>query len=945
MKNMKNRILENPTNFAIVLISLIAFVIGIYAIGFWLSLLIIGVINIICFFKPIKKAILILIKKIKRKTNKKAKKNNKVKKKTVVKNKEKDKKVVYEYKVDKKIVSNKEVEDMKKKKKTNNSSKKTKSNKHIALRIFQCFLLFCCLCFIAGCIALGAFAYYIVDNAPEFEPENLYSSEPTKILYNSGEVMAVIGLQNRSILTYDELPEVLINALVATEDANFFQHHGVDIKRFMVAAIKQVLGDSSAGGASTLTMQLSKNYIVQNTTASGWEGIVRKFTDVYMSVFKIETTYTKEEILEFYINAGQLGSAWGVESAAQMYFNKSAKDINVSEAAILVGMFQAPSALNPFYHPEAAEERRQTVLYLMHRHGYIDDQEYEIALKMTVDKMVVGSDSNVSSSDEMDPEVVSAVDTVVEEVIEKTGVDPRTTAMTIYTTFDKKMQNHVGNIMVGDTYKWENDKVQAGIAVVDVDTGAIVAIGGNRDTSTPNNLNHAKNISYQIGSTAKPLYDYAPAIEYLNWSTGTVISDEKNTTYSDGTKINNWDGKYKNFIPISESLKLSRNIPALKTFKLLDKDLLKEFVTSLGLSPEEYLHEAHSIGGYNGESPLSMAAAYASFANGGYYTEPYSFTKLVYTNSGETYINKTATNQVMHDYTAYMITWMLQKAASYGLDTGKYYNVNGVKYAAKTGTTNFDDATKKAHKLGAKAVKDYWVVGYNTEYSIGIWYGYDKIKDGTNTLGSLQHARIFQAVAKGIFTNKDNFTKPSSVVSVKIEEGNATLMLPSEYTPKDYIKTELFIKGTEPKTTSTRFAKLASIKNLQGYSSLGTIHLTWDPIDTPDAFNTELLTQQNKSAYSSTEQLDAYVKSLIKKNKSVLGVVGYNVYIQNADGTLTLVGWTSDTSYDLTGYYGDVTVVVKTCYSVFKKNEADGVSTTVGNQSILPPVTEPEPEI
>lgn len=938
MKNVKNRILENPTNSAIIFISVIAFIIGIYAIGFGWSLLIIGIINLICFFKPIKKNIIKLISLFRKKKKKNKRKKTKRKK---------ENKVIYEYKVDKKIVSNKEVENMKKKKRSakKSNNKEVKSKGHIALKIFQWFLLLCCLCFIAVCIALTAFAYYIVNNAPEFKPENLYSEEPTTLYYSNGEVLATIGLQNRTILTYDELPEVLINALIATEDANFFQHNGVDIKRFLVASFKQLLGNSNAGGASTLTMQLSKNYIVQDLTATGWDGIVRKFTDVYMSVFKIETTYTKEEILEFYINAGQLGSAWGVEAAAQMYFNKSAKDINISEAAILVGMFQAPSALNPFYYPEAAEERRQTVLYLMHRHGYINDQEYEIAMKMTVEKMVVGSDDNTLSSDNIEPEVVSAVDTVVEEIIEKTGVNPRTTSMKIYTTIDKKMQNHVGNIMIGDTYKWENKKVQTGIAVIDVNTGALVAVGGNRETVGIGNTNHATNISYQIGSTSKPLYDYGPAIEYLNWSTGTVIADEKGVTYSNGTSINNWDGKYKNFIPISESLKLSRNIPALKTFKLVDKDLIKEFVTSLGLSPEEYLHEAHSIGGYNGESPLSMAAAYAAFANGGYYTEPYSFTKLVYINTGETYINSTQTNQVMHDYTAYMITYMLQKAASYGLDTGKYYNVNGVKYAAKTGTTNYDAATKKAHSLPSKAVKDYWVVGYNTEYSIGIWYGYDNIKDGYNTLGSLQHARIFQAVAKGVFTNKDNFTKPSSVVKVKIEEGNATLMLPSEYTPKDYIRTELFIKGTEPKVTSTRFAKLDRITNLTGYSSSGTIHLNWDSIATPDAFNIELLTEQNKSAYESKTRLASYVKSLIKENKSILGEVGYNIYVQNDDGTETLVGWTADNSYALSGYYGDVTVVVRTCYSLFEDNMADGVSINVSNTSvepIIPPITEPE---
>lgn len=939
MKNVKNRILENPTNFAIILISLIAFVIGIYAIGFWPSLLIVGVIDVLCFFKPIKRKTLELIRFIKKKINKNNKKTNKsdIKKKTLP-----------ETKKEKEIVSSTKDDEMKKKKssKASKTNKKEKrSGKHILLKIFQWFLLFCCFCFIAGVIALGYFAYYIVENAPEFEPENLYSTEPTVLYYADGSVMATIGLQKRSILTYDELPEVLINALVATEDANFFQHNGVDIKRFMVAAVKQLLGNSGAGGASTLTMQLSKNYIVQDTTATGWAGIVRKFTDVYMSVFKIETTYTKEEILEFYINAGQLGSAYGVEAAAQMYFNKSAKDINISEAAILVGMFQAPSALNPFYYPEANEARRKEVLYLMHRHGYITDEEYDIAIKMTVDKMVVGSENNAQSSDDIDPEVVSAVDTVVAEVMEKTGVNPRTTSMKIYTTFDKKQQQHVGSTMIGENknYKWENDKVQAGVAVVDVNTGAITAIGGNRDVSGSGNLNHATDINYQIGSTSKPLYDYAPAIEYLNWSTGTIIADEKDVTYSDGTKIYNWDRKYKGFISIRESLKLSRNIPALKTFRSLEPEVIRGFVESLGLSPEEYFHEPHSIGGYNGESPLSMAAAYAAFANGGYYTEPYSFTKLVYVNSGETYINQTKTTQVMHDYTAYMITNMLQAAASYGLDSGKYYNINSVKYAAKTGTTNYDSKQFDIYDLPYNAVRDYWIVGYNTDYAIGVWYGYDSIKEGTNRLGSTQHARIFNAIGKGIFKKgTDKWEMPDSVVKVSIEKGSATLMLPSEYTPKDYKTTELFVKGTEPKVKSTRFAKLDSISNLQGYSSLGTIHLTWDPIETPDAFNEELLKEQNKSAYEKEKQLEAYVKSLISTNKKVLGTVGYNIYVKNADGTETFVAWTENTSYDLTGYSGNVEVIVKTCYSVFKDNEADGKSITVYNQSLIPEITPPE---
>lgn len=907
MKNFKNRIIENPTNTVIIFISVIAFIIGVYAIGFWWSLLIVSILDIICFWKTIKEHINKLINK----TNKTTQKN---------KTNKKIETPIYEYKIGDEIVT--KDKDMKK-----NKEKKSKKKRGIGWKIFQGFIIFCCCCFIAGVCACFVFAKYVIDHAPEFVPENLYSVEPSAIYYADGSIMATVGTQNRVILTYDELPEVLINALVATEDANFFQHNGVDIGRFLVASIKQVLGNSDAGGASTLTMQLSKNYIVQDDTATGFDGIVRKFTDVYVSVFKIEPTYTKEEILEFYVNSGQLGSAWGVEAAAQTYFNKSAKDLNVSEAALLVGMYQAPSAHNPFYHPERAEARRKTVLYLMHRHGYITDEQYDIAIKMTVEKIVKNDGPTSATSDEMDDKVRSAVDTVIAEVIDKTGKDPRQVSMKVYTTIDKKMQNHVGSIMTGENYKWENKTVQAGIAVINTKTGALVAVGGNRDNTRDNLTNHATSINYQIGSTAKPLYDYGPAIEYLNWSSGTIIADE-DITYSDGTSVNNWDGKYIGFSTIRNSLKLSRNIPALKTFQKVDSSKIISFVTSLGLSPESYLHEPHAIGGYNGENPLSLAAAYAAFGNGGYYTKPYTFTKIVFVDSGQTYTNKSATKQVMADSTAYIITDILQEAASYGLDSGSYYNVNGVKYAAKTGTTNFPAATIKANKLPSNAVRDYWIAGYNTEYSIAIWYGYDSLKEGYNKLGSRQHARLFQAVAKGVFTNKASFTMPDSVVKVTIETGNATLMLPSEFTPQAYKKDELFVKGTEPTTVSSRFAKLSAVNNLQADSSGGIINVSWDPIATPDAFNVELLKQQNKSAYSKDSSLTGYVNSLIKTNKSVLGNVGYNVYIQSDSG-LALLGWTADTNYTITGQVGDVKIVVKTCYSVMKTNISDGKTVTV----------------
>lgn len=936
---LKNRILENPTTTVVIVVSVLCFIIGAMALNPLISFIVVAIIDILYF----KDKILELISSLKKKSSNNKKQDTKKKNEKKVKQPDK---AIYEYKIGDEIVS---TGDGKMKKKINQKEikpKKEKKKKKLGWRIFQWFLLFCCFCFIAGVIAVIAFCSYIVKNAPEFKPEALYSSEPSKVYGLDNKLIATLGTENRDIITYSELPEVFINALIATEDSQFFQHNGIDLGRFFVASVKQVLGQHDAGGASTLTMQLSKNTYTSKED-EGIDGIIRKFTDVYVAVFKIEPTYTKEQIIEFYANTNMLGSRYGVEAASQLYFKKSAKDMNVAEAALLAGMFQAPNAYNPLYHPEAAEKRRKLVLYYMHRHGYITDEEYDIAAKMTVEKIVKAKDdTDTSSADEIDDVYRSAIDVVVDEVKKVTGQDPRQVSMNIYTTIDPKLQKHVGNIMTGKNYKWENNKVQAGIAVINVKNGTIVAIGGNRDNKNNGVRNHAtyEKMNLQIGSTAKPLYDYAPAIEYLNWSTGTVIADEK-ITYSDGTSVNNWDGKFNGFNTIRTQLKLSRNIPALKTFQKLDKEKINNFVKSLGLHPESNLHEAHSIGGYNGENPLRMAAAYAAFANGGYYTEPYIVSKIVFTGSGESKIISKNTTQVMSSSTAYMITSILQDAAAYGIDSGSYGNINGVKYAGKTGTTNYTPDIIKKYKMPYNAVNDYWAVGYNTEYSIAVWYGYDSNNDGYNRLGSKQHTRLFQAVAKGIFTNKDNFKMPSTVKKVKIEKGSATLMLPSEFTPKDYIIEELFVAGTEPTTVSTRFAKLSDVSNLSAVVNGGSVTLTWDPISTPDAFNKEVLTKQNKSAYTKTSALEKYVNSLISTNKKILGNLGYNVYVQTDSG-LTLLGWTQNPTYTVTGQYGNVTLVVKSAYSVFQKNMSDGKSVTVTvNGGYEPPIENPNPDV
>ena len=832
---------------------------------------------------------------------------------------------------------------------------------------FKIFLLMMLTLFILGITAVIAFFSYIVANAPEFKEELLYVTEPSVLLDKDGNEIVKLGTENRIILTYDELPEILIDAIVATEDSRFFEHGGVDWARFLKASFYQLLGKSDAGGASTLTMQVSKNTHT-STEASGIEGIIRKFTDVYISMFKIEKNYTKERIMEFYVNSPYLGrNAYGVEQVSLTYFGKSTKELNLAEAAMIAGLFQAPGRYDPYKYPEATETRRQTVLKLMLRHGYISEDEYNIAKEMTVEKIVIPQEESIYSNGQVSP-YQQYVDTVVEEVKDKTGLNPYTTSMTIYTTMDRSFQDYINGIMSGETYDWENDAARAGIAVINVKDGSVSALGGNRDNSRIDNWNYATDEINQIGSTAKPIYDYGPAIEYMNWSSYQILVDEP-ITYSDGTKINNWNRKFEGFETMRIALKGSRNIPALKAFKQNNKKNIVEFATNVGLTPEIYscndgyylegkycinkenpddvidanrantLHEAHAIGGYTGETPLTMAAAYASFANAGTYTEPYTFTKLIFEDSGEEFINEVNKTKAMSEETAYIISDMLATTATHAV--GRYYNINGIRYAAKTGTTKYDDDTMKKYKMPSNAVNDMWTVGFNTEYAIGVWYGYDGISnEHYNILSGSQHNRMFNTVGKKVFTNKAYFTKPSGVIEVELESECPEPTLPSEFTPEDLRIKELFIKGTEPTTVSTRFSKLSDVSNLKGTVKDNKVTLTWDSVETPKINTESYLKEYYSIVFETDEYLNSFVSSRLSYNNSYIGNIGYNVYLKDSEGNLQLLDYVSSNKYETTiDIAGEYTFVVKTAYSIYKTNMSDGKSVKVNvtsNSVIIP---------
>lgn len=785
----------------------------------------------------------------------------------------------------------------------NKSKAKMSKRKRIILNI----LLVCVIAFIS--VIMVFFAYVII-KAPKFDPNNLKFTQMSEMFDSDGNIITKMGDENRTEITYDQLPEVLIDAIVATEDSRFFQHNGFDLARFAKASIGQALGRNS-GGASTLTMQIVKNNYT-STVSSGFEGITRKFTDIYMSIFKVERKYTKKEIMEFYVNDSYLGNgAYGVEQASQNYFGKSVGELNLAEASLIAGLFQAPSSYDPYNYPEKAEKRRQTVLYLMQRHGYITSEEKEIAQSKPITSFIKTEKTNNEYS-----EYQGYIDTVVEELDKEYDLNPYTTPLKIYTSMNRSKQDFVNKVMNGEAWNWENDLVQSGIVMTESETGEVIAVGAGRNKNTKRSFNFATQTNKQIGSTAKPIFDYGPAIEYLGWGSVNYIKDEP-WSYTNGPSMNNSDGGYKGILPMYQALGLSRNVTALKTFQQVSSeagnDKIVKFATSLGITPEienGRIHEAHSIGSFTGSkkegesrtSPMTMAGAYQAFSNGGYYVKPHTIKKFVYKETEEVVNSKAQKTRVMNDSTAYIINYALNWSVTDGLAKSAA-NIGGVQVAAKTGTSNFDDATIRKNGLSSRAVNDLWVCGYTPKYTLTMWYGYDQIyKEHYSTTASwTTRDRFYRNLAQNLF-DKDgsSFKVPSSIETVEVVKNSIPLKLASAGTPASMKVAGYFRKGTAPTDTTTNYDALPSVTNVTSKVSGSTIQLSW-------------------TGLSAEDMLDLNADE-------GFGSLGYDIYVKDgAGGTETYVGTTTTNTYTHSTNYSDPVYVIYTAYANYKNNRSKGV--------------------
>lgn len=626
------------------------------------------------------------------------------------------------------------------------------------------FLIGCLLLGIVGLVA-GVSAFFVmVKDAPKLDKSKLVNPLSTKFLDKNGNFFYEYGAEKRTHVTYDQIPKVVENAFLATEDSRFYNHNGIDFKRTTKAVMENVTGGFGSQGGSTITQQVVKNYfLTMDKTAK------RKVQEWYLS-YKLEQQYSKHEILEMYLNKINLGNrSYGIATAATKYYGKDLKDIQLHEAAMLAALPQGPNIYDPTKpeNVERATKRRNLVLGFMERHDFITKQQMDEAIKIPVTQGLL------PSSEVTEMKYQAFLDAVVKEVEkEYPDVNIGSDGLTIHTTLDQDAQDYAEKIMDGNLIKYPNDQFQGSFVFMDTQSGEVRAIGAGRkeSKSTFKGHNMATDLKRQVGSTMKPIFDYGPAIENLQWSTYHQLNDSE-YTYSNGKKIRNATNSYKGDVSLREALKKSLNIPALKTAQAVGLPKSQAFSEGLGMTFKDGKTFESTAIGSNDSSPLQVAGAYAAFGNDGVYNKPH-FVKEVIFPDGKKKNFKPKEQRAMHDYTAYMVTDVLRDVVKPGSGgTGPTAYVSGIDVAGKTGTQNFDEDVIKEYGIPADANRDSWFAGYTPQYTMAVWTGYEK--NGPENYISDRYTRIaqqmFQVMMSKFATDKSRFERPSSVQELNDE--------------------------------------------------------------------------------------------------------------------------------------------------------------------------------
>jgi len=577
-------------------------------------------------------------------------------------------------------------------------------------------------------LILGGLVFgYYASKAPTLSEKDLIATTSSKIYDNQNNLIADLGAEKRINVKTNEIPTDLVNAIVAIEDHRFFNHRGVDFIRIGGAFFSNLRGGRQGG--STLTQQLIK--LTYFSTSSSDQTLSRKIQEAWLAT-QLEQKATKQEILTYYINKVYMSNGnYGMQTAARSYYAKDLKDLSLPQVALLAGMPQAPNQYDPYTNPEAALQRRNLVLKEMLDMKSITNEQYESA----VNTPVTDGLQSLTGSSNYPAYMDNYLKEVIQQVEEETGYNVLTTGMDVYTNVDTAAQKRLWDIYNSDEYvNYPDNELQVASTIIDVTNGKVIAQLGSRHQSSNVSFgtNQAVETNRDWGSTMKPISDYAPAIEYEEYnSTGVTIPDTPYNFPGTNTQIYNWDRQYYGNISMVYALQQSRNVPAVRALEKVGLKKAQKFLSSMGIDYPEMVY-ANAISSNTsdssnkyGASSEKMAAAYATFANGGTYYKPKYVNRVVFSD-GTTKNFETSGTRVMKEATAYMMTDMLKSVITAG--TGYNANISGLYHAGKTGTSNYaDNELKKLTKdysYSSIVTPDELFVGYTTQYSMAVWTGY-----------------------------------------------------------------------------------------------------------------------------------------------------------------------------------------------------------------------------
>ena len=629
---------------------------------------------------------------------------------------------------------------------------------------------------------LVGFLLFSVWDLPEVETLEEYKPSITSRVYsNNNELLEEFFVENRTPVAFSDVPKQLLQAIIATEDARYYRHRGIDFRGIARAMYRNMRAGRIVEGGSTLTQQLAK--VLFLTPERSYS---RKFKELVLAL-RIEQRYTKQEILSLYLNQIYFGSgAYGVEAASRIYFNKSVKDLNLSECALLAGLPRSPKYYSPFKDPEHALGRRAYVINRMLKLGYIEEEDAKVAKKAPVPVQPQLSAGGPA------PYFVEYIRQKVEERFGSSIL--YSGGLNIYTSIDDDLQKNAQQAVIAGLARIEKRRgkklkslppLQAAVIAIDPSTGHIRAMVGGRDFSQ-SQFNRAWQAVRQPGSAFKPII-YAAALE-RGFGAAEMLDDSPATYRDRNGKVwepENFTKQYRGTVTMRRALEQSINIPTIKLLEKVGIEEAVDYARKLGIKRKLVPYLSLALGSAD-MTLLELTSTYAVFANYGIRMRPGAILMITDSTGRVLYSNESVPRQVMRPETAYLITNLLRGVIDHG--TGRRARKLGRPSAGKTGTTN--------------DYRDAWFIGYTPYLVSGVWIGYDDHRSiGPRETGARAALPVWLDFMKKAHTGvePEAFTVPEGVIFKQVDP--RTGLLSTEHCK--YSIREAFLPGTEPRRYCT----------------------------------------------------------------------------------------------------------------------------------------------